>query len=149
MKTALFPGSFDPFTNGHLDVVRRGLALFDTVIVALGTNSSKERYRPLPEMLERIEQLFIDEPRVQVVTYQGLTADFARATGATVLLRGLRNCLDFEYETPIAQANAHLCPGLETVFLPPVPSLAGISSSIVRDIHRFGGDVSAFVPYAL
>ncbi len=149
MKTALFPGSFDPFTNGHLDVVQRGLALFDAVIVALGTNSSKQRYLPLPQMLALITQLFADEPRVQVTTYQGLTADFARATGATVLLRGLRNTLDFEYETPIAQANAHLHPGLETVFLPPAPTLAGVSSTIIRDIHRFGGDVSAFLPYEL
>ena len=86
---------------------------------------------------------------MQVVTYQGLTADFARTCGATVLLRGLRNTLDFEYETPIAQANSHLHPGLETVFLPPAASLAGISSTIIRDIHRFGGSVSAFLPYEL
>ena len=149
MKTALFPGSFDPFTNGHLDVVRRGLGLFDRVLVALGNNSSKQRYLPLEQMLAILTQLFAAEPRVEVVAYQGLTANFARERGAGFILRGLRNTLDFEYETPIAQANAHLHPGLETVFLPPAPSLAGLSSTIIRDIHRFGGDVAAFLPYEL
>ncbi len=149
MKTALFPGSFDPFTNGHLDVVQRGLALFEHVIVAIGNNSSKQRYLPLEQMLDILTQLFADEPHVEVVAYQGLTANLARERNATVILRGLRNTLDFEYETPIAQANAHLHPGLETVFLPPSPTLAGLSSTIIRDIHRFGGDVSAFLPYEL
>ena len=148
-RIALFPGSFDPFTNGHLDVVRRGLALFDEVIVAIGTNSSKQRHLSVEQMLVLLNELFEHETQVRVLAYQGLTADFAREIGATVLLRGLRNTLDFEYETPIAQANRHLCPGLETVFLPPSPTLTGISSTIIREIHRFGGNVDAFLPFKL
>lgn len=148
-RVALFPGSFDPFTNGHLDVVRRGTALFDEVIVAIGTNSSKQRYLPLEQMLELISGVFADEPRVSVRTFRGLTAVFAREVGASFLLRGLRNTTDFEYENTIAQANRHVNPGLESVFLITAPPLAAISSTIIRDIHRYGGDVRDFVPFAL
>ena len=148
-RIALFPGSFDPFTNGHLDVVRRASGLFDEIIVAIGTNSSKQRYLPVAQMVALLDALFQDDARVRVATYQGLTADFAREVGAGFLLRGLRNTTDFEYETPIAQANRYLHPGLETVFLPPSPTLAGISSSIIREIHRFGGNVEAFVPFPM
>ncbi len=148
-KIALFPGSFDPFTTGHLDMVRRGAELFDEVIIALGTNSSKQRYLPLDWMLAQLETLFQNEPRVSVRSYQGLTVEFARATGARYLLRGLRNTLDFEYENSIGQANRLLYPELETVSLLTAPTLAAISSTIVRDIHRYGGDVTPFVPFAL
>jgi pantetheine-phosphate adenylyltransferase len=148
-KIALFPGSFDPFTNGHLDVVRRGVGLFDEVIIAIGTNSSKQRYLPIDWIIAQLETLFADEPRVSVRSYRGLTTDFARETGARYLLRGLRNTLDFEYENAIAQANRHLNPDLETVFLLTSPTLASVSSTIIREIHRFGGDVAPFVPFAL
>jgi len=148
-KIALFPGSFDPFTNGHLDVVRRGVGLFDEVIIAIGTNSSKQRYLPIDWIIAQLETLFADEPRVSVRSYRGLTTDFARETGARYLLRGLRNTLDFEYENAIAQANRHLHPDLETVFLLTSPTLAAVSSTIIREIHRFGGDVAPFVPFAL
>lgn len=148
-RVALFPGSFDPFTNGHLDVVRRGAELFDELIIALGNNSSKQRYLPVDWMLARINDLFADEPRVSAVAYRGLTAEFARETGARYLLRGLRNTTDFEYENTIAQANRHVNPALETVFLITSPALAAISSTIIREIHRFGGDVSQFVPFNL
>ncbi len=148
-RVALFPGSFDPFTNGHLDVVQRGTALFDEVIVAIGTNSSKQRYLPLEQMIELIEGVFVDEPRVSVRAFRGLTAVFAREVGANFLLRGLRNTTDFEYENTIAQANRHVNPSLETVFLITAPLLAAISSTIIRDIHRYGGDVSQFVPFTL
>jgi len=148
-KIALFPGSFDPFTNGHLDVVRRGVGLFDEVIIAIGTNSSKQRYLPIDWIITQLETLFADEPRVAVRSYRGLTTDFARETGARYLLRGLRNTLDFEYENAIAQANRHLNPDLETVFLLTSPTLASVSSTIIREIHRFGGDVVPFVPFAL
>jgi pantetheine-phosphate adenylyltransferase len=148
-KIALFPGSFDPFTNGHLDVVRRGAELFDEIIIAIGNNSSKQRYLPVEWMEEHITELFKDEPRVSVRSYRGLTADFARDTGACYLLRGLRNTTDFEYENTIAQANRHVNPALETVFLITSPMLAAISSTIIREIHRFGGDVKQFVPFAL
>ncbi|MCC2546709.1 pantetheine-phosphate adenylyltransferase [Hymenobacter sp. BT175] len=149
MRIALFPGSFDPFTNGHLDVVRRGAVLFDEVIIAIGNNSSKQRYLPVEQMQSQIARLFEDEPRVSVQTYKGLTADFARQVGAQFLLRGLRNTTDFEYENTIAQANRHVNPGLETVFLITAPALAAISSTIIREIHRFGGNVDDFVPFPL
>lgn len=148
-KIALFPGSFDPFTNGHLDVVRRGTELFDEIIIAIGNNSSKQRYLPVEWMEAQITELFRDEPRVSVCNYRGLTADFARETGARYLLRGLRNTTDFEYENTIAQANRHVNPALETVFLITSPLLAAISSTIIREIHRFGGNVEQFVPFAL
>ena len=148
-RIALFPGSFDPFTNGHLDMVRRGAVLFDEVIVAIGTNSSKQRYLPVEQMQQLITDLFREEPRVSVRTFKGLTAEFARETGARYLLRGLRNCPDFEYEKPIAYGNQHINPALETVFLLTSPALGAISSTIIRDIHRFGGNVDAFLPFAL
>ncbi|OUJ74134.1 pantetheine-phosphate adenylyltransferase [Hymenobacter crusticola] len=149
MRIALFPGSFDPFTNGHLDVVRRGTALFDQVIIAIGNNSSKTRYLPVEQMITLIESVFQDEPRVSVQAYRGLTADFAKQVGARFLLRGLRNTTDFEYENTIAQANRHVNPELETVFLITSPALAAISSTIIREIHRFGGPVADFVPFTL
>ena len=148
-RIALFPGSFDPFTTGHLDIVRRGLGLFDEIIVALGTNSAKQRYLPAEHMQSLIAGLFADEPRVSVRLYQGLTAEFARATRARYLLRGLRSSPDFEYEKPIAYGNQHVFSGLETVFLLTSPALGAISSTIIRDLHRFGAEVSAFVPFAL
>jgi len=149
MRIALFPGSFDPFTNGHLDVVRRGTELFDEIIIAIGNNSSKTRYLPVAQMMGMIEDVFQDEPRVSVREYKGLTADFAREVGARFLLRGLRNTTDFEYENTIAQANRHVNPELETVFLITSPALAAISSTIIREIHRYGGNVNDFVPFEL
>ena len=148
-RIALFPGSFDPFTNGHLDLVRRGVGLFDELIIAIGTNSSKQRYLPVEQMQEIITEVFRDEPRVSVRTFKGLTAEFARETGAAYLLRGLRNSPDFEYEKPIAYGNQYLNPTLETVFLLTSPTLGAISSTIIREIHRFGGNVDALLPFAL
>ncbi|MBF9220995.1 pantetheine-phosphate adenylyltransferase [Hymenobacter ruricola] len=148
-RIAVFPGSFDPFTNGHLDVVRRGVRLFDEVIVAIGTNSSKQRYLPVEQMVGLIADVFRDEPRVTVRTFKGLTAEFAREVGARYLLRGLRTSVDFEYEKPIAYGNQHVNPDLETVFLLTSPTLGAISSTIIRDIHRFGGNVDAFLPFAM
>jgi pantetheine-phosphate adenylyltransferase len=148
-RIALFPGSFDPFSNGHLDIVQRGLQLFDQVIVAIGTNSSKQRYLPAEQMQELIAEVFRQEARVSVRTFKGLTAEFAREVGAQYLLRGLRNSLDFEYEKPIAYGNQHVNADLETVFLLTSPTMGAISSTIIRDIHRFGGNVDAFVPFAL
>ena len=148
-RIALFPGSFDPFTNGHLDVVRRGTQLFDQVIIAIGNNSSKQRYLPVEQMMGLIESVFRDEPHVSVSSFKGLTAEYAREVGASFLLRGLRNTTDFEYENTIAQANRHLNPALETVFLITAPALAAISSTIIREMHRYGGDVRTFVPFEL
>jgi pantetheine-phosphate adenylyltransferase len=148
-RTALFPGSFDPFTNGHLDVVQRGLGLFDEIIIAIGNNSSKQRYLPVDQMADIIRDIFKKEPRIRVEAYKGLTAEFARQRGARYLLRGLRNTTDFEYENTIAQANRHIYQELETVFLITSPALAAISSSIIREIHKFGGNVDDFIPFRI
>ncbi len=148
-RIALFPGSFDPFTNGHLDVVMRGARLFDEVIIAIGNNSSKQRYIPVETMVEVIERIFKDQPNITVQSYKGLTAEFAREVNAKFLLRGLRNTTDFEYENTIAQANRHVNTELETVFLITSPPLAAISSSIIREIHRFGGNVDDFIPFRI
>ncbi|WP_242928999.1 pantetheine-phosphate adenylyltransferase [Pontibacter vulgaris] len=148
-KIALFPGSFDPFTNGHLDVVLRGARLFDEVIIAIGNNSSKQRYIPVDTMVDVISRLFEGQPNIKVQSYKGLTAEFAREVDAKFLLRGLRNTTDFEYENTIAQANRHVNTDLETVFLITSPPLAAISSSIIREIHRFGGNVDDFIPFRI
>ncbi|RDC62605.1 pantetheine-phosphate adenylyltransferase [Adhaeribacter pallidiroseus] len=148
-RIAIFPGSFDPFTNGHFDVVQRGAALFDELIIAIGNNSTKQRYMPVEKMLEIITALFQSDTRIKVQAYTGLTANFAQEVGARFLLRGLRNTTDFEYENTIAQANRHVNPGLETVFLITSPPLAAISSSIIREIHRYGGNVDAFIPFRI
>ena len=149
-RIALFPGSFDPFTRGHQDIVLRGLNLFDEVIIAIGYNSGKsKRYFPVDVMVEKIKSAFESEKRIEVITYSQLTATLAKEHGARFLLRGLRNTTDFEYENSIAQVNRHLNQELESVFLITSPGLAAISSSIIREVHRYGGDVSAFLPYTL
>ena len=149
-RIALFPGSFDPFTKGHQDIVIRGLSLFDEVIVAIGYNSGKShRYFPVEVMVDKIQSAFEGEKRIKVITYSKLTASLAKEYGAHFLLRGLRNTTDFEYENSIAQVNKHLNRELESVFLITSPELAAISSSIIREVHRYGGDVSAFLPYEL
>lgn len=148
-RIAIFPGSFDPFTNGHHDVVLRGASLFDEIIIAIGNNSSKQRYIPVDRMVEVIAGLYKDMPQISVRSFKGLTAEFAREVNAQFLLRGLRNTTDFEYENTIAQANRHVNTDLETVFLITSPALAAISSSIIREIHRFGGDVNGFIPFPI
>ncbi|MFM7856008.1 MAG: pantetheine-phosphate adenylyltransferase [Flammeovirgaceae bacterium] len=149
-KIALFPGSFDPFTKGHEDIVLRGLNLFDEIIVAIGYNSSKsQRYFPIDFMIGKIEQTFQNYPQIKIETYSELTATFAKKKGANYLLRGLRNTTDFEYENSIAQVNRSLNVELESVFLITSPKFASISSSIIREVHRYQGDVSIFLPYQL
>lgn len=147
-RIALFPGSFDPFTKGHDDIVRRGLSLFDEIIIGIGNNARKERYFPLDTMTGYIESIFADAP-VRVLAYDDLTAHVAHQCGAKYLLRGLRNTTDFEYENSIAQVNRHLVEGLETVFLICSPELAPISSTIIRDLHRYGANIDEFLPYKL
>lgn len=149
MRKALFPGSFDPFTKGHEDIVRRSLLLFDEVVVAIGNNSNKQRYFSLDLMKAKIESTFAGDPRVSVKVFQGLTAEFARQEQAGFIVRGLRNTTDFEYENSISQANHHVNPGIETVFLITTPGLSAITSTIVRDLHRYGASVDDFLPYAL
>ncbi len=149
-RIALFPGSFDPFTRGHFDIVERGLKVFDEIIIAIGYNSQKQnRYFPIDPMLESIKSSFVNEPRVSVITYSELTATLAQRLGARYLLRGLRNTTDFEYENSVSQVNRYLYPALETVFLITSPSYAAISSTIIREVHRYGGNVQEFLPYPL
>jgi pantetheine-phosphate adenylyltransferase len=149
-KIALFPGSFDPFTNGHHDIVLRGLTLFDEIIIAIGYNSGKSnRYFPIDFMISKIQETFQKHPQIKVQTYSELTAEYAKRNGANYLLRGLRNTTDFEYENSIAQVNRHLNKSLESVFLITSPEWASLSSSIIREVHRYNGDVSGFLPYKL
>ena len=149
-KTAIFPGSFDPFTKGHHDIVMRSLNLFDEVIVGIGYNSSKKnRYFEIDLMVEKIDSVYIDIPRVKVVVYNELTSTLAKKYDAQFLIRGLRNTTDFEYENSISQVNRYLVKGLETVFLITSPHLAPISSTIIRDLHRYGTNVDEFLPYKL
>lgn len=149
-RIALFPGSFDPFTKGHQDIVLRGLQLFDEIIIAIGYNGGKsQRYFKIELMVDRIKETFVAYPNIKVQPFSELTAEFARRNEARYLLRGLRNTTDFEYENSIAQVNRELNAGLESVFLITSPTLAFISSSVIREVHRFGGDVSSFLPYKL
>lgn len=149
-KIALFPGSFDPFTKGHEDIVKRGLRLFDEIIIAIGYNSQKSnRYFAIDEMIRYIEFTFRNYPNISVATYAELTAEFARRHNAKFLLRGIRNTTDYEYENSISQVNRKLYQDLESVFLITSPQFAWISSSIIREVHRYGGDVSDFLPYEL
>lgn len=148
-RIALFPGSFDPFTKGHEDIVLRGLKLFDEIVIGIGRNARKDRYFPLEHMMRLIEEAFREEPAVRVISYDDLTANVARNEGARFLLRGLRNTTDFEYENGISQVNRHVYAEIETVFLITSPHLAPISSSIIRDLHRYGQPVDEFLPYRL
>lgn len=145
-KIALFPGSFDPITLGHYDVILRSLDLFDKIIIGVGHNSSKSYLFPLQDRIKFIEDSFYDIPQVQVKTYRGLTVDFCKEIGARFILRGLRTSADFEFEKSIAQMNHYMDAGIETVFILSSPQYAPVSSTIVRDIIRNGGDASAFVP---
>jgi pantetheine-phosphate adenylyltransferase len=146
MKIAVFPGSFDPITLGHVDIVTRGLPLFDKVIVAVGKNATKKYMFPLEQRLEWIKDTFKDEPKVEVDSYTGLTVNYCKEKGAHYILRGLRNPADFEFEKAVAQTNRKLSPQLETIFLLTSSGLSSISSSIVRDVLGHGGDYTQFVP---
>ncbi|MBD8487707.1 pantetheine-phosphate adenylyltransferase [Echinicola sp. CAU 1574] len=147
-KTAIFPGSFDPYTNGHHDIVMRGLDIFDEIIISIGYNSSKKsRYFDIDLMVEKIESVYKDTPNVKVVVYNELTSNLAKKHEANFLIRGLRNTTDFEYENTISQMNRFLNENLETVFLITSPQYAAVSSTVIREVHRYGGNVSEFLPY--
>ncbi len=148
-KVAIFPGSFDPFTKGHEDIVLRSLSLFDEVIIGIGHNTKKKRYFDLDYMVNKIEEAFKGFDNVKVIVYDELTAILAEKYNAKFLIRGLRNTTDFEYENSISQINKYLNTNLETVFLITSPDLAPISSSIIREVHKYGGDVDPFIPYKL
>ncbi|NQW27427.1 MAG: pantetheine-phosphate adenylyltransferase [Flammeovirgaceae bacterium] len=143
----LFPGSFDPFTKGHLDIVERSLGLFDKVIIAIGHNSKKVRYFDVDKMKSAIERHFEANDKISVIIYDELTANVAEKHNAKFLIRGLRNTTDFEYENSISQINRHLNDHLETIFLITSPQYAHINSSIIREVHRYGGDVMRFLPF--
>ena len=145
MKKAIFPGSFDPITLGHLDIVNRGVTLFDEVIIAIGENSSKDYMFSLEERKQFIENTFKDNPKVKIVSYSGLTTEFCKEIGVDFILRGLRNPADFEFEKAIAHTNRQLSK-VETVFLLTSTQTSFISSSIVREIIRFKGDYKKLVP---
>ena len=145
-RIALFPGSFDPITLGHVDIIERAVPLFDELKIAVGTNSAKNYLFSLEQRVQWIEQTFAHEPKISVITYEGLTVDFAKEQGVQFLLRGLRNPADFEFEKAIAQANREMVPDLETVFLLTSARYAYISSSIVREVYNHGGDFQKFVP---
>ena len=145
-KIAVFPGSFDPFTIGHESIIKRGIPLFDKIIVAIGYNSTKKGFFSLDTRRKWIEAVFAEYPQVIVDSYEGLTIDFCEKVGATYLLRGLRTASDFEYERSIAQMNKYMAEGIESVFLLTTPELTPVNSTIVRDIIRHGGDASQFLP---
>ncbi len=145
MRRALFPGSFDPITLGHYDIINRGVKLFDEVIVAIGVNSEKKYMFSLEERKRFLEETFKDQPKVKIMTYQGLTIDFCKVIKAQFILRGLRNPADFEFEKAIAHTNRKLSK-IETVFLLTAASTSYISSSIVRDVIRNNGDYTVLVP---
>lgn len=145
MKKAVFPGSFDPITNGHFDIIKRGVSLFDEVIVAIGVNADKKYMFSLEDRKRFIEEAFKDEPKVRVITYSGLTIDLCKKEKADFILRGLRNPADFEFEKAIAHTN-RVMSKIETVFLLTAARTSFISSSIVRDVLRNGGDISQLVP---
>ena len=145
MKRALFPGSFDPITLGHYDIIKRGVQLFDEVVVAIGINSEKSYMFSLEERKQFIEEAFKDEPKVKVTTYEGLTINFCKQIKAQFILRGLRNPADFEFEKAIAHTNRKLS-NIETVFLLTSARTSYISSSIVREVIRNKGDYSVLVP---
>jgi pantetheine-phosphate adenylyltransferase len=148
MKRAVFPGSFDPITLGHVDIILRGLSLFDEIIVAIGVNADKKYMFSLEERKQAIEATFADEENVIVKSYTGLTAHFCKAEKASFILRGLRNAADLNYEQSIAQTNAAMA-GIETIFLVCSPEVSNISSTIVRDVMRNNGDYSMLVPETL
>jgi pantetheine-phosphate adenylyltransferase len=145
-KTAIFPGSFDPFTVGHESIVKRALPLFDKIIIAIGHNINKEYYFPLEKRVGWIKKIFKGNSSVEVKTYKGLTVDFCKQVNARYILRGLRTSSDFEYERAVGQMNKAMYPEIETVFLLTMPQHTAINSTIVRDIIRYGGDPSLFIP---
>lgn len=149
MNIAIYPGSFDPITNGHLDILKNGAEIFDKIIVAVSYNVNKQGFLPVETRIELIKKSVVGLKNVEVDSYQGLTVDYAKKKGANVILRGLRNQNDFEYELQISQTNNALQSDLKTIFLITKPEYAYISSSMVREILTHRGDIAKFVPNAV
>lgn len=148
-RSGIYPGSFDPFTNGHLDIVERSLSLFDTVFVAIATNSSKSSLFTLQERKNLIAEVFAGNPRVQVVSFENLLVDFAKESGAVSIIRGLRAVTDFDYEYAMFQVNRDMEPSVETVFLLSSQRYSFLSSTIIKEIARLGRDVSEYTPRSI
>ncbi len=148
-RVAIFPGSFDPFTIGHESIVRRALPLFDKIVIMIGFNTNKKQAFPVEMRKRWIEQVFVNEPKIQVESHEGLTVDFCKKVNARYILRGLRTSADFEYERAIAQVNKKMHPQIESVFLLTMPEHTPVTSTIVRDIILHGGDASMFLPKGL
>ena len=146
MKIALFPGSFDPVTKAHVDILKRSISLFDKVVVGIGLNSNKPAFLDSEIRKKMLEAVFADQPKVEVMTYEGLTVEFCKKIDAKYMIRGIRTVSDFEYEKAIAQMNHALVPEIESIFIVSKPGYSSISSTIVRDILRNNGDVSQFIP---
>ena len=146
MKKAVFPGSFDPFTNGHHSIIERAIPIFDEIIIGIGNNSKKKYLFTLENRIKALEILYQNQPKVKVQAYEGLTVNFCKSIEANYIVRGLRTAADFEYERTIAQMNNALVPQLETIFFLSHPNLSALSSTVVRDIYVNGGDVMQFLP---
>ena len=145
-RIAMCPGSFDPLTNGHVDLVRRASQLFDRVVLAILVNDQKTPLIAAADRVALAREVFAGEPRVQVETFEGLLVDAAARVGATAIVRGLRSAADFDYEWPMTVMNRRLQPAIEAVFLVPAPEVSAISSRLVKEIWRLGGDISGLVP---
>ncbi len=145
-RIAVFAGTFDPITNGHVDVIKRSLPLFDKIVIAIGENTKKQTLFDTEKRLSWIREIFLSEPRISVASYSGLTVDFCKEVGASYILRGLRNGSDYDYEAHIAQLNKELNPLIETIFVITSPEVSYISSSLVRDLIVYQGDYTRFVP---
>ncbi len=148
-RICLFPGTFDPITKGHVDVIERSISLFDKMVIGIGTNSSKQPMFTVEQRVEWIADIFRNEPKVEVLGYSGLTINFCKEIGAHYILRGIRYISDFEYEKAIADMNRMLDPNIETLFLTCSPLYSTISSTLVRDVIRNGGNASMFLPDAV
>jgi pantetheine-phosphate adenylyltransferase len=148
-RICLFPGTFDPITKGHTDIIDRALGLFDSLIIGIGINSSKQPMFSIEQRIEWIERIYKNEPKIKVIAYEGLTIDCCKNNNAQFILRGIRYINDFEYEKAIADMNRMLAPEVETVFLTCTPLYSTISSTLVRDVIRNHGNVLQFIPEAI
>ncbi len=146
---AIFPGSFDPITRGHENIILRALPLFDKIIIAVGQNAEKKSYFSIEQRIDFLQQVFENYPTIIIDQYNGLTVEYCREKSANYILRGLRTSADFEFERTIGQVNKKLYPNIETVFLLTMPEYTAINSSVVREILKYGGDASQFIPEGL
>jgi pantetheine-phosphate adenylyltransferase len=146
MRICLFPGTFDPVTYGHIDIIDRSLALFDKIIIGIGVNANKKPMFSAEQRMNWVNEIYKNEPKIESITYDGLTVDCCKSVNANFILRGIRYVNDFEYEKAIADMNRSLDENIETIFLTCLPKYTSVASTLVRDVIRYGGDVSQFVP---